>query len=103
MADRVAKAALFDALASVAKAKSGMEKAAAGLEAIARQYGMWVMVCNCVGHCDDFDCGGGSAAWDKAGMLLGQLNDTEEGLLILDTAEAQVVKRATGNEIYEDH
>jgi predicted amidohydrolase len=77
-------------LVSVAKTKAGMERAATTLADIARRYSMTVLVANCVGRCDNFDCGGGSAAWNKEGALLGQLDELEEGILVLDTDTAEV-------------
>jgi predicted amidohydrolase len=72
-------------VASVAKTAKGVEKAWAGLSEIAGKYGMTVLMSNSVGMCEDGLCAGGSAAWNSKGELLGQLNDTEEGILILDT------------------
>lgn len=72
-------------VASVAKTVKGVEKAWAGLSEIAGKYGMTVLMSNSVGMCEDGLCGGRSAAWNSKGELLGHLNDTDEGILILDT------------------
>jgi predicted amidohydrolase len=72
-------------IASVAKTVKGVEKAWAGLSEIAQKYKMTVLLSNSVGMCEDGLCGGKSAAWNKKGELLGQLNDTDEGILLLDT------------------
>jgi predicted amidohydrolase len=72
-------------VASVAKTVKGVEKAWAGLSDVARKYGMTVLMSNNVGMCEDGLCGGKSAAWNNKGELLGQLNDTDEGILVLDT------------------
>jgi predicted amidohydrolase len=79
-------------LVSVAKTKSGMERAAETLADIARRYSMTVLVSNCVGHCDNFDCGGGSAVWNREGVMLAQLNGVDEGVLVLDTDTGDVVR-----------
>jgi predicted amidohydrolase len=79
-------------LVSVAKTKSGMDRAAETLADIARRYSMMVLVSNCVGHCDNFDCGGGSAVWNREGVMLAQLDGTEEGILVLDTEKEEVWK-----------
>jgi predicted amidohydrolase len=79
-------------MASVAKTASGVEKANNELSAIAIRYSMPVLMSNCVGHCDDFDCGGKTSAWNKKGVLAGQLNDKDEGLLIFDTDTEDTVK-----------
>ncbi|HLX67463.1 MAG TPA: carbon-nitrogen hydrolase family protein [Puia sp.] len=79
-------------LVSVAKTKAGMERAAETLADIAKRYSMTVLVSNCVGHCDNFDCGGGSAAWNREGVKIAQLNGTEEGILVLDTETGEICK-----------
>ncbi|RCR66162.1 carbon-nitrogen hydrolase family protein [Larkinella punicea] len=71
-------------LASVAKSAPGMEKASKMLSAIAQTYAMTVLVSNCVGPCDNFESAGGSAIWNTKGELIRQLNDVDEGILILD-------------------
>lgn len=78
-------------LASVAKTADGMTKAVNSLSAIARNYSMPVLIANCVGHCDNFDCGGRSSAWNNKGVLSGQLDETSEGMLIFDTGTQQLV------------
>jgi predicted amidohydrolase len=72
-------------VASVAKTVKGVEKAFAGLSEVARKFGMTVLMSNSVGMCEDGLCGGNSAAWNNKGELLGHLNDTDEGILVLDT------------------
>lgn len=76
-------AALY--VASVAKTVKGVEKAWAGLSEVANKYGMTVLMSNSVGMCEDGLCGGRSAAWNRKGELLGHLNDSDEGILLLDT------------------
>lgn len=88
-------------LVSVAKTKSGMERASATLTDIARRYSMTVLVSNCVGPCDNFECGGGSAAWDSNGRLIAQLNAEEEGILVLDTDTGVVIKKEFPEGQYE--
>jgi predicted amidohydrolase len=88
-------------LVSVAKTKDGMERAATTLADIAKRYSMTVLVSNCVGHCDDFDCGGGSAVWDKEGILLARLGEAEEGILVLDKETGKVVREEFPKHSYE--
>jgi predicted amidohydrolase len=80
-------------VSSVAKSVSGMEKAFASLSGIAKQYAMIVIMANCTGHCDDFDCGGKTSAWNSEGILIGQLDDASEGVLIVDTDTGEVIER----------
>lgn len=77
-------------VASVAKTVKGVEKAWMDLGEIAANYGMMVLMSNSVGPCEDGLCGGKSAAWDEGGTLLGQLDDSSEGILILDTVTRAV-------------
>jgi predicted amidohydrolase len=77
-------------VASVAKSIEGVERAITTLAGIARKYSMLALMANCVGVCDETICGGRSSVWDNEGVLLGQLNDSTEGLLIFDTESRQV-------------
>jgi len=72
-------------LVSVAKTVTGMDKAIERLAAVAKEYSMMVVLANCAGHCDNFECGGRSSAWNNKGILIGQLDETEEGILLVDT------------------
>jgi predicted amidohydrolase len=93
-AESAAKSGAQAYIASVAKTVKGVEKAWAGLSEIAGKHGMTVLLSNNVGMCEDGLCGGRSAAWNNKGALLGQLNDTDEGILILDTITQTVVERS---------
>lgn len=72
-------------LASVAKSARGVEKAMSHYPAIARRFGMFVLMANSVGPSDDFLGNGHSAAWSRDGSLLAQLDAESEGFVILDT------------------
>lgn len=80
-------------LASVAKAANGVEKAFDHYPRVAKQYGMPVLMANCVGFCDDFLSVGKSAVWTKEGELVGQLDDKTEGILLFDTENEEIVKK----------
>jgi predicted amidohydrolase len=79
-------------LASVAKSANGVDKAYRHYPEIARNHSMLVLMSNCVGACDDFEATGQSAIWNEEGKRLGQLNDKEEGILIIDTNTAELIK-----------
>jgi predicted amidohydrolase len=81
-------------VASVAKSAAGVEKAFESLSTIAAQYSMTVLMSNCIGKCDNFESAGRSAVWNNQGLLLGQLNDADEGIIIFDTETQGVVIRA---------
>lgn len=80
-------------ITSVAKSPAGVEKATESLAGIAKKYAMTVLMSNCVGPCDDFESGGKSAIWNNKGVLAAQLNDTSEGILIIDTVTGEVIEK----------
>jgi len=84
-------------IASVAKFTNGVEKASQRLAEIARQYGIPVLMSNCVGPADGAECAGQSAVWDAQGMSLGQLGDTEEGIIIFDTDTQELITQTFGD------
>ena len=81
-------------VASVAKTAKGLDAAIPRLAEIARKYSMTVLMSNCVGQCDGVECAGKTAVWSKQGVLLGQLNENDEGILIHDTNTQDVVEKA---------
>ena len=80
-------------LASVAKPANGVVKAFDHYPKVAKQYGMPVLMTNCVGFCDNFLSVGKSSIWTKDGELVGQLDDKMEGILIFDTETEGIIKR----------
>jgi len=80
-------------LASVAKTANGVEKAFAHYPNVAKQYGMPVLMSNCVGFCDNFLSVGNSAIWTKQGELVGQLDDQMEGILLFDTETEVIIEK----------
>jgi predicted amidohydrolase len=82
-------------LASVAKSASGVERAVESLTEIARKYSMTVVMSNNVGPSDNFVGGGKSSVRNSKGQLLGQLNDSQEGILVIDTLTEVVVAAKT--------
>lgn len=77
-------------IASVAKSANGVKKALRSLSEIARNYSMTVVMSNCVGSCDNFESSGTSSVWNNKGALLDQLDDTREGILMMDTITQEV-------------
>jgi predicted amidohydrolase len=80
-------------IASVAKPANGVNKAFQHFPDIANKYSMTVLMANCVGYCDNFESVGKSSVWNNQGVLLAQLNDTNEGILILDTDTQEVIEK----------
>lgn len=52
---------------------------------MASKHSMTVLMANCIGHCDNFESVGKSAVWSNEGILVGELDDTNEGIIIYDT------------------
>lgn len=79
--------------ASVAKSATGVAKAYRHYPAIAKQYGICVVMSNSIGPCDNFIAAGQTATWNKDGELAGCLHASEEGLVLLNTitGEASLV------------
>jgi predicted amidohydrolase len=92
-AEEASKAGAEIYIASVAKSVAQVDKAHERLSEIAKTYSMTVLMANCVGHCDNFECGGRSAIWNNKGHLLDQLEVTSEGILLVDTNTNEIVKR----------
>lgn len=80
-------------IASVAKSVDGVEKAVKRLSDIAKEYAMTVLMSNCIGHCDNFESGGKTSLWNSQGVLAGQLNDTDEGILMIDTDTQALIEK----------
>lgn len=77
-------------LSSVAKSKEGVIKGYEQLSNIAKSYAMITMMSNNVGPCEEYECMGSSAVWDKSGNLLDKLDQENEGILIYDITEDEV-------------
>lgn len=72
-------------IASVAKTVSGVEKANQRLSEIASEYGMTVLMSNCIGPCDGDTGGGKSAVWNQHGELVEVLGKQAEGILVFES------------------
>lgn len=72
-------------IASVAKSKSGMEKANMYFPTVAQEFDTPVLLSNAIGLCDNFTSYGQSSVWNKEGLLLVQMSDSAQGLVLYDT------------------
>lgn len=79
-------------VASVAKFVTGVDKATKRLAEIANQYSMTVLMANSIGQADGAECAGKTSVWNHKGELLGQLDDTHEGLIIFDTDSQELTQ-----------
>jgi predicted amidohydrolase len=80
-------------IASVVKSIEGVEKAIQNLSNIANKYAMTVLMANCIGECDGYECGGKTSIWNNKGVLVGQLDDTHEGILMIDTNTQAITQK----------
>lgn len=80
-------------LASVAKFQHGVDRAHSRLAGIARDYSMTVMMANAIGPADGSVCAGMSAIWSDEGVLLGQMDETQEGFLAFNSDTGDVWRR----------
>lgn len=79
-------------LASVADSQKGVEKAYRKYPEMARQHSLWVLMSNCTGPCDGIESAGQSAIWNRKGQLLGRLDSTAVGILMIDTETDEITK-----------
>lgn len=77
-------------VASAVKSQTSLEKSYQSLADIAKKYGMVTMISNCVGMTGEYECPGGSAVWNRDGILLASLNAHQEGILIYNNVEDQI-------------
>jgi predicted amidohydrolase len=92
-AEGAARQAASVYLASVDKTTRGIEQAIERLSAIAKQYSMTALVANCAGTCDGGVCGGRTSIWNRQGILIGQLDQREQGILMIDTKNDSIIKK----------
>lgn len=71
-------------IASVAKTVNGVARNNPRLSAIAKQYHIPVLMCNCVGEFDRNIGGGQSGAWNAEGELIEILDKSHAGILVHD-------------------
>ena len=79
-------------LASVAKSARGIEQANKRLAQIAQQYNMSVLLVNAVGPADGGECAGQTAVWNRNGVLVEQLDESNEGILFFDTQTQELIQ-----------
>jgi predicted amidohydrolase len=77
-------------IASTVNSYNGVDKDLNILENIAKNYSMTVLMANCIGQTGEYNCAGKSSVWNKQGKLIGQMNDTDEGILVFDTETEQL-------------
>ena len=82
-------------LASVAKSVKGIDQACERLSDIAKKHSLTVLMSNSIGPADGSVCAGKTSFWNNQGQLVGQLNSTDEGILIFDTETQKVTAKTS--------
>ena len=72
-------------IASTVNSYNGVDKDLNILANIAKNYSMTVFMANCIGQTGEYNCAGKSSVWNSEGILMGQMDDKNEGILIFDT------------------
>ena len=80
-------------IASVAKSLNQVDKAIKSLSEIGNKYSMTVLMSNCIGQSGGYECAGKTSIWNNKGLLAGQLNDRNEGILIIDTDTEKLIEK----------
>ncbi|MBV4358660.1 carbon-nitrogen hydrolase family protein [Pinibacter aurantiacus] len=80
-------------IASVSKTKKGIDKTLPTLAGIASTHKATVLLSNAIGTEDGGQSAGHSSAWDNKGVLLGQMNEVDEGVIVIDTDTHETVIR----------
>jgi predicted amidohydrolase len=81
-------------IASVAKSSKGVEIAQGRLCQIAKEYSIPVLMSNCVGKSDGVESGGKTSVWNRQGILVGQLDDTNEGIFVYNTETQELFEKS---------
>jgi len=76
-------------LASVAKHESGVQRGYKHYSSISNKHGFITLMANSYGTCDNFLSFGSSAVWDKKGKCIANLNESENGLVGVDTISGE--------------
>lgn len=78
-------------MASVLNSVEGVDSDLIKLQKLAAKHQIIAMMSNFVGVSGGYNCGGRSSVWNSKGELVAQLNEQEEGILVFDTVEMQLV------------
>ena len=78
---------------AVSVVEENIEKAIRRLTNVATEHSMTVMMANAIGKTGIYECPGKSSIWSNKGRLVGQLNDSHEGILVFDMDIGEITKR----------
>lgn len=78
-------------IASVLNSVNGVDNDIQKLSDIAKKYRMTVLMANYAGKSGGYECAGKSSIWNNQGVLVGQLNDKDEGILMIDNSTQEII------------
>jgi predicted amidohydrolase len=78
---------------AVSVVEENIEKAIKRLTNVATEHSMTVMMANAIGKTGVYECPGKSSIWSNKGQLVGQLDDSHEGILVFDTDTGEISKK----------
>jgi len=78
---------------AVSVVEENIEKAIKRLTNVATEHSMTVMMANAIGKTGVYECPGKSSIWSNKGQLVGQLDDSHEGILFFDTDTGEISKK----------
>jgi len=79
-------------IASVLNSVGGVDKDIDRIANTAKKYKMISLMSNFVGISGGYDCAGKSSVWSNEGVLLAQLDDVNEGIIIIDANTQKTIK-----------
>ncbi|MDO5968246.1 carbon-nitrogen hydrolase family protein [Flavivirga aquimarina] len=79
-------------IASVLNSINGVDKDINRISEISKKYEMISVMSNFVGKSGNYDCAGKSSIWNNNGLLIGQLDSINEGILIVDNETTEIIK-----------
>ncbi|WP_163410507.1 carbon-nitrogen hydrolase family protein [Flavobacterium ajazii] len=80
-------------IASVLNSVESVDKDIKRISETAKKYNMYALMSNFAGESGGYECAGKTSVWNKQGALIGQLNNKNEGLIIIDTKSEEIIER----------
>ncbi|GAA3628979.1 carbon-nitrogen hydrolase family protein [Flavivirga jejuensis] len=79
-------------IASVLNSVNGVNKDINRISDISKKYEMVAVMTNFIGKSGNYDCAGKSSIWNNKGVLIEQLDNSKEGIAIVDTNTQKTIK-----------
>jgi predicted amidohydrolase len=80
-------------IASVLNSVNGVDNDIKRISEIAKRYSMISLMSNFTGKSGEYDCAGKTSIWNRQGVLVGQLNNKDEGIIIIDTENQEIFEK----------